>query len=108
MPNKELADLKKQIAKLTGRAPVSTDPKYLRQRLADLEAKVAAGASVRHRNVGSVVTSISLPAAGHRAMERILEREKIGGSELMRRALAYWASENGYVPEAIAIGATDV
>lgn len=107
MPTKEVADLKKQIAKLTGRAPVSTDPKYLRQRLSDLEAKVAAGESVRHRNVGSVVTSVSLPAAGHKAMERILEREKIGASELVRRALTFWASENGYIPEAVAMGAAD-
>src|ERR1051325_4571895 len=104
---KEVADLKKAIAKLTGRQPVSSDPKYLRQRLSDLQAKIEAGEDLKHRNVGSFVTSISLPAAGHKALERILEREKIGASELARRALAFWASENGYAAEAAAMGATD-
>lgn len=95
----ELRELVSKIAALTGKRPTSRDPRHLRNRLADLEARVAAGEDVR-RVTGSVVRSISLPTAAGTAFDRILAREGVSASELVRRALASWAARHGYKVEA--------
>lgn len=102
---RDVARLKKEIEALTGRVPVSSDPRYLAQRLSDLEKRKEAGEDVTHRDgEPQSVMSISMTVTARDAVESIIDREKIGKSELARRAFALWAEQNGYRKEAAAIG----
>jgi hypothetical protein len=96
----EIRELRTAITKLTGKTPTSEDPRYLRDRLAELKARKDAGEDVKHKTITHSVFSISMPVEMRQAIDRIVEREKIGASELARRALALWAEENGYKTEA--------
>ncbi len=105
--DRQAADLRKKISALTGKTPDSEDPRYLAQRLAFYEKQRAAGIDVSRRKTGTSVFSISMPTDAGIAVERILQREKIGASDLGRRALAEWAANNGYKAEAETIYSTD-
>ena len=96
----EVRDLHAAIQKLTGRVPVSTDPRYLRERLAALKARKQAGEQLKHRDDPAAPMSVSLPLSARKALSKILDSEKLGVSELARRAFALWAAENGYKAEA--------
>ena len=96
----EVQELRAAIAKLTRRTPLSSDPRYLRERLASLKARKEAGEDLRRHDDQASVMSLSMPLSARRAIARILEREKISTSELGRRAFALWAKENGYEAEA--------
>lgn len=97
--------LRESIAKLTGRKPVSADPRYLAQRLADLKARKEQGEDIKH-TVGDPpsLMTVSMPRTARDALSRILKKEKVSASELVRRSLALWASANGYKPEGETIG----
>jgi cell division septum initiation protein DivIVA len=102
---KHVDSLRATITKMTGRTPVSRDPRYLEQRLASLEKRKAAGEDIRRKPPGTSVISASMPVEAGKAFDRIVEREKVGASDIVRRALAYWAAGNGYAAEARALGA---
>lgn len=96
--------MRSRIARITGRSPTSSDPRYLRARLTELELKLDAGETVRRRgSARASVISVSLTTIGRAALGRIVAREGRGASELVRAALASWARANGYAGEAAAI-----
>lgn len=101
---KHVDELVKKITKLTGRAPVSREARYLEQRLASIEKRKAAGEDVRRKPAGTSVISASMPVAAHTAFEKLMEREKCGASALIVKALAFYAASNGYRTEAAALG----
>lgn len=72
--------LKEQIAKLTGHEPVSDDPKYLAQRLKDIEASLAEG---------ELRTPMSVSMTGHErdAVAWLASHLKCNNSEVVRRAV---------------------
>ncbi len=100
MSKSEIQELKKSIAKLTGRSPVSSDPRYLAQRLADLTARKDAGEDIRHRASSHAVLSISMTIEARQVLDQMIERKKLGASDLVRQALALWAEHNGFAREA--------
>lgn len=102
MPKNEVAELKKSIAKLTTRTPVSNDPRYLTQRLADLRARQEAGENIKHRSKEHAVISVSMSVDARRGLGKIEDRTKLGASEIVRRALELWAKQNGHEKEAAA------
>lgn len=91
-------ELRAAIRKFTGRAPVSSDPEYLEQRLSDLRARQRDGAAAETE--AWVVLSVSMHVAGKGAVTRIAGSEGIGVSELVRRALAEYAANHGHSAEA--------
>jgi|SRR5688572_9773048 len=94
---KEIDGLQQDIAKLTGRLPVSRDEEYLRRRLAELkQAKKNGEETKRERAEASTVLSVSLPISAKDAVLAIADKEKCGNSALVRLALAQWCERNGY------------
>lgn len=77
--------LRKRIAKLTGREPQSDDESYLKQRLADLEAT---SSDEQH-----IPTSFSLTRGVKDAIAKLADKEKCSASEIVRRALRVYARE---------------
>lgn len=101
----DVRTLRKSIAKITGRMPVSTDRTYLERRLADLQKVVEAGGNARVEYAEPTgVISVSMPLSIKKATIAIAKRDGVGVSELVRRALAAYARENGYDREAEAFG----
>jgi len=96
----DVASLKSTIGAMTGRVPSSSDPRYLRQRLHELQVKRAAGDDIRHKSSPIAVMSVSMPVTARDALDRILKKERCGASDLVRRALASWAIRYGYRAEA--------
>ncbi len=97
---KALAKIRTQVAKLSGRVPVSRDIAYLTNRLADMKKAKALGEDVRHRyGHASVITSVSMPAPARDSMLRMASGELMNVSELVRVALGEWAKRNGYGDE---------
>lgn len=106
-PTDRVSELREKIRELTDREPDSDDPRYLAQRLGDLEKRIEAGEDVRHRNSGgSAVISVSMPVSVAEAVGDLQSRAKLGASELVRRAIALWARENGFASQAKAIEAS--
>ncbi len=101
--DREVDKVSAAIERLTGRRPISRNLRYLTNRLADLRAEDDAGHDVRRKaGMGSQIMSLSMPKVASETLERILRTERIGASELIRRALASWAKENGYEDDAAA------
>ncbi len=100
----EVSKLRDAIEKITNRRPVSNDPRYLSQRLADLRARAQSGEDIKHRDDPSSVISISMPLAAREAFGRIMKDEKVGASELVRRALACWGKSEGHAKLVDALG----
>lgn len=100
---KQVHELKVSILKLTGRTPASSDPRYLAERLARLQARKQAGEDVKKRSDPAAPIAISMPLSAREALSKVLEREKLGLSEAARAALAEWANTLGYGKEAAII-----
>lgn len=101
---KTVAELQKQITRLTGKEPQSDDPVYLTQRIAQLKRKADAGVDIKPKR-GTAPITASMPIDARKAFDRIVEKEKIGTSALVVKALAFWAAANGYEAEAATMGA---
>lgn len=100
---REAARLRKKILELTGHEPVGAsadDVRYLSRRLGTIEARIASGEDVRHRNLKAKLLTISMPELGRKAFAKLVDKEKTKASDLARRALAFWAREHGYPNEA--------
>lgn len=89
-----VAQLQKEIAKLTGRVPVSTNRRYLEQRLHMLQQRAEDGHSDVADPSPSVVMSISMPSSVKDALAAMADRERIPISRLVRRALAEYAASH--------------
>jgi len=100
----DVDSLRAQLQRLTGRVPLSYDPKYLARRIAVLEERRKGGEDVHSAGEPQTVFSTSMPVAARDAVDRILESEGIAKSKLVRLALELWARSNGYPKEAVAIG----
>lgn len=99
-PEDHIAKLRAHIAKLTGRLPVSRNASYLTRKLDELREQKKNGETVkRHHAEPSVVMSISMPHPAKEAVARIADKERIGVSDLVRRALGEWAESHGYDAE---------
>ena len=77
--------MRQQIAKLTGRVPASTSPKYLAARLRDLERAKA--------------FSVSMPVAAHNAVAAVAAEQGVSVSELVRAALIGYLADLGRIAE---------
>lgn len=99
MNAKEIRDLRSEIAKLTGRTPVSTNEMYLTRRLADLRSSPPAPRSPSD----APVISVSVSAAAREAIHAIAAAELLGVSELVRRAIGEYARRRGHPDLASAI-----
>lgn len=95
----EVARLRASITRITNRVCVSTDVRYLRKRLADLEAKRQAGGNVRHgassQEAGTILTC-SMPESAREAAVDMGNRLKIGTSATVRLALRDLAKNKGW------------
>lgn len=102
-PKLSLNEMRKRIAKLSGRAPVSTDERYLALRLEQLEAKKANGEDTRSRRGDEphepVTISLTRSARdGVRTLADKLAKDVKRGvtvSELVQRALGVYAESVG-------------
>lgn len=99
MSGREVRELRSEIAKLTGRTPVSTNETYLTRRLADLRSSPPAPRSPSD----APVISVSVSAAAREAIIAIAAEELIGVSELVRRAIGEYARRRGHQDLASAI-----
>lgn len=101
-----VTELKAAISKLTGRVPASNDPRYLVDRLRDLRERKESGENLKHKTSGDPpsIFSVSMPTSARSALDAIVKKEKVGISEIVRRALSYWGNSHGYRDEASVIG----
>lgn len=108
MPNDddEIHALREEIAKISTIRPTSTDLAYLTRRLADLKRQKSKPKRRRAptSDEPNVVTSVSMPRAAQAATLRIADGEKLGRSDLIRRALAEYAAKHGYKAEIVHFG----
>lgn len=96
----ELAKLRTEISKLSGRLPVSENVEYLTRKLSELRQKKADGEEVkRHHAEPSTVLSVSMPVPARAATIRMADKLKGGTSALVRLALGEWAERNGHKNE---------
>lgn len=93
-------DLAVEIQRLTGRWPVSKDPRYLRNRLASLRRRSKGGEDLVKPDSDTLITSVSMSRQAKDAIGRILDKRGIGMSALFRRAIAEWAARNSFRDEA--------
>lgn len=101
--SKVAAHLRGAIRKLTGAAPRSSDPTYLRSRLATLLARKAKGYSVKARGTALVVpVSIGLPLVAAKALKRVSQNCGKSSSFIAKEALGQWMRAAGYHVEAAA------
>ena len=101
----EVREMRKRIKELTGKAPSSDDPRYLRDRIIELEERLANGEDIVHRAEPLITRTVSMTSSASSALDSILEREgkkrgSVTASKLVRTALAAWAQANGYKSEA--------
>lgn len=95
----EVARLRRSITRITNRVCVSTDVRYLRKRLADLQARAAAGEPVRHAGStqeAATVLTASMPESARLAAVEMGDRLKIGTSGAVRLALRELAASRGW------------
>lgn len=98
---KRVESLKQQIEAITRRPVVSNDLRYLEKRLEDLKARKANGEEVRRRpSQGATNMSISMPEDAREAMFFLMDKEHLGASQLVRRALGEFAKRHGYPEQA--------
>jgi hypothetical protein len=90
-------EMRAAITALTGRTCLSKDSAHLKRRLKELQTIQAAGKNAAD---ATVVVSISMHGRAKTSVARIAQKEGIGVSELIRRALGEWSERNGYKTEA--------
>lgn len=95
--------LQAAIAEITGKTPQSTEVEYLERRLASLKKRKSNGRKAATRySESTIVLSVSMHGAAKNATIEIAGGEKIGISELVRRAVAEYAARRGYKPNLVA------
>lgn len=99
---KRLAEVKAQIERLTHRAVVSNDLKYLERRLEDLKTRKKSGEDVVRRPPASpsVVLSVSMTEDARSALLDLVDKTHMGASALVRRALGEYARRHGFEKQA--------
>lgn len=95
--DKEIEQLRAQIARIRGRRPRSRNAEYLREHLADLQARVAAGETVRPvAQPRARPATVSLLPDQLAALDKLSDKTRRSRSELVRIALAAYARAEGH------------
>lgn len=94
MTKSDLSELRKAIAKLTGRLPQSSNLVYLRVRLAAL--KRGEGLPSKRERVHSASMSVSITDERRMLLERMAKGASLSTSGLVARAIDEYAVSHGY------------
>lgn len=109
MSDDDIAELKKEIAKVTGYLPVSSNRRYLQIRLAQVKREQESGKRTRTagkvrtahpgRPIGDEASStinVSLGVKRRKLAEKVALRSSVTLSQLIRKALDEYAVRAGY------------